>query len=149
MGEIKTKVSDDSVEDFINSIDNDIKRQDGLALLELFKRVTGEPAKMWGKSLIGFGQYHYKSEKSSQKGDWMLTAFSVRKANLSIYIMPGVNNYPDQLAKLGKHKASNGSCLYINKLSDVDMKVLEELIKTAYTDMKAAHEGNTNMWYEK
>lgn len=149
MVEIKTRVSDDSVEDFINSVENEGKRKDGFALLELFKRATGEPAKMWGKSLIGFGQYHYKSEKSSQEGDWMLTAFSVRKANLTIYIMPGATKYPDLLAKLGKHKASKGSCIYINKLSDVDMNVLEELVKIGYENMKAAHAGNTNMWHEQ
>ena len=149
MDEIKTRVTDDSVEDFINAVENDGKRQDGFTLLEIFKRVTGEPAKMWGKSLIGFGQYHYKSEKSSQEGDWMLTAFSVRKTNLTIYVMPGAEKYPELLAKLGKHKASKGSCIYINKLSDVDLKVLEELVKTGYENMKAAHTGNTNMWYEQ
>ena len=149
MDEIKTRVTDDSVEDFINAVENDGKRQDGFTLLEIFKRVTGEPAKMWSKSLIGFGQYHYKSEKSSQEGDWMLTAFSVRKTNLTIYVMPGAEKYPELLAKLGKHKASKGSCIYINKLSDVDLKVLEELVKTGYENMKAAHTGNTNMWYEQ
>lgn len=79
----------------------------------------------------------------------MLTAFSVRKANLTIYIMPGATKYPDLLAKLGKHKASKGSCIYINKLSDVDMNVLEELVKIGYENMKAAHAGNTNMWHEQ
>lgn len=148
MGEIKTKVTDESVEDFINSVENDAKRQDGFTLLEIFKRATGEPAKMWGKSLIGFGQYHYKSQRSSQEGDWMLSAFSVRKTNLTVYIMPGFDGYEELLAKLGKHKKSSGSCMYINKLADVDLKVLEELVKKSYQDMKKAHSGNTNMWYE-
>ncbi len=104
-------------------------------LLELFTRVTGEQPKMWGTSIIGFGSYHYRSEKSKQEGDWPLTGFSPRKQNLTLYIMPGFGGYQDLLKDLGKCKTSVG-CLYINKLADVDLAVLEKLIATSFTDMK-------------
>jgi len=132
---IKTKVSDASVEDFINSIENETRRQDGFTLLEIYKRVTGEPAKMWGSSMVGFGQYHYKSERSRQEGDWPLAAFSPRKQNLTLYIMPVLLDYSDLLKDLGKHKTSKG-CLYINKLAGVDLKVLEKIIEKSYLDAK-------------
>lgn len=135
MSELKTKVNDASVEEFINRVDGDTKRRDGFTLLELFTRVTGEKAKMWGSSIIGFGQYHYKSERSSQEGDWPLTAFSPRKQNLTLYITEGFEKYVDLLAKLGKHKTSKG-CLYINKLSDVDQDVLEKLVSQSFIDSK-------------
>jgi len=132
---IKTRVNDGSVEDFINSVDDEVKRADSFKLLAIYKKQTGEPAKMWGSSIIGFGQYHYKSERSSQEGDWMLTGFSPRKQNLTLYFMAGFDDLKDLFDNLGKHKISKG-CLYINKLSDVDLKVLEQLIKRSYTDMK-------------
>lgn len=135
MSTIKTVVNNDSVADFINSVPDEIKKKDSFALLELFARITGEKPKMWGPSIIGFGQYHYKSEKSKQEGDWPLTGFSPRKQNLTIYIMPGFDDYSDLLTNLGKHKTSKG-CLYINKLADVDQKVLEKLIKQSYLAMK-------------
>lgn len=87
MAEIKTKVNDGDVIDFINSIDNDQKKKDGLELLKIFTKITGEQPKMWGSSIIGFGQYHYKSERSSQEGDWMLTGFSPRKQALTLYLI--------------------------------------------------------------
>src|SRR5690606_35072032 len=96
-------------------------------------KATNQPAKMWGSSMIGFGQYHYKSERSSQEGDWPLAAFSPRKQNLTLYITPGFDGYDDLLDKLGKHKISKG-CLYINKLSDVDLDVLEQIVGMAYND---------------
>jgi hypothetical protein len=138
MAELKTKVNDASVNDFINSVNDEQKKQDSLELLKIFTKQTGQPAKMWGNSIVGFGQYHYKSERSSQEGDWMLTGFSPRKQNLTIYIMPGFDKYKDLLQKLGKHKTSV-SCLYINRLADVDMGVLQKLIKLAYLDMKKTH----------
>jgi hypothetical protein len=133
MGTIKTLVTDASVEDFINSVDGDVKKADAFQLLEMYKTVTKLPARMWGTSMIGFGQYHYKSERSTQEGDWPLAAFSPRKQNLTLYIMPGFNDYSDLLDKLGKHKTSVG-CLYINKLSDVDIDVLMQLIQLSYGD---------------
>ena len=134
MAEIKTKVTDASVEDFLNSVDNDTRRQDGFELLKMYKRVTKMEPKMWGPSMVGFGQYHYKSERSSQEGDWPLAAFSPRKQNLTLYVYP--NNHPELLKDLGKHKTSVG-CLYINKLADVDMKVLEKIVAASFKKAKA------------
>jgi hypothetical protein len=135
MSTIKTLVNDASVKDFINSVDGDTKRSDAFKLLAMYTEITGEKPKMWGDSMIGFGQYHYKSERSRQEGDWPLAAFSPRKQNLTLYIMPGVNDYDNLLDKLGKHKVSK-ACLYINKLSDVDMDVLRRLIDRSYTDAR-------------
>lgn len=135
MGELKTKANDASVEAFINSVENETKRRDSFTLLELFSRATNEAAKMWGTSIIGFGQYHYKSERSSQEGDWPLVAFSPRKQNLTLYLTQGFDTYRSYLEKLGKHKTSKG-CLYINKLADVDQSVLSTLIRQAYLDAK-------------
>jgi hypothetical protein len=138
MGTIKTLVNDASVEDFINSVADERKQADSFELLRLFSAITGEQPKMWGTSIIGFGQYHYKSERSTQEGDWPLTGFSPRKQNLTLYIMLGFENYKRLLEDLGKYKTSV-SCLYINKLSDVDLAVLEEIITTSYIDMKKQH----------
>ncbi len=136
MGEIKTKVTDASVTAFIDAVDNETRRKDGFVLLDLFTKATGENAKMWGASIIGFGKYHYKSERSSQEGDWPLVGFSPRKQNLTLYVIsPGFTDYSELLTKLGKHKKSVG-CVYINKLADVDMDVLEQLIKKSYIDSK-------------
>ncbi len=129
MAEIKTKVTDASVEDFIGSIENERRQRDGFVLLDMYKRVTKLEPKMWGPSIVGFGMYHYKSERSSQEGDWPLVAFSPRKQNLTLYVYP--NNFPELLKKLGKYKTSVG-CLYINKLEDVDMTVLEELVAASF-----------------
>ena len=134
----KTTVNDASVKDFINKVEDDTKRQDSLALLKLFSKVTGEKPKMWGSSIIGFGSYHYKSERSRQEGDWMLTGFSPRKQSLTLYVMPGFDAYQDLLSDLGKHKTSVG-CLYINRLADVDVTVLEKLITRSFAAMKAEH----------
>ncbi len=135
MGELKTTVNDASVADFIDSVDDKVKRSDSLVMLKLFTDITGEEPKMWGSSIIGFGQYHYKSERSKQEGDWPLTGFSPRKQNLTLYFMLGFDDYKDLLKELGKHKTSV-SCLYINKLADVDMKVLERLIRKSFIAMK-------------
>lgn len=135
MSTLKTTVNDNSVEDFINAVPDEAKRQDSFALLRLFSRITGESPRMWGSSMIGFGQYHYKSERSKQEGDWPLTGFSPRKQSLTLYIMPGFEDYQDLLKDLGKHKTSVG-CLYINKLADVDLAVLEELIRKSFTAMR-------------
>lgn len=141
MAELKTKVNSASVSDFINAVSDETKKKDSLVLLKLFEKITKEKPKMWGASIIGFGQYHYKSERSAQEGDWMLTGFSPRKQNLTLYIMLGFDDYSNLLKKLGKHKTSKG-CLYINKLADVDMNVLEELIKKSYEGMKKKYNSN-------
>lgn len=135
MSELKTKVNDASVEDFINSVPHDGKRKDSFTLLDIFKKATSETPKMWGTSIIGFGVYHYKSKRSTQEGDWPLVGFSPRKQNLTLYLTFGFEPYEALLSKLGKHKTSKG-CLYINKLADVDLVVLEELIAKAYKDSK-------------
>lgn len=136
MAEPKTKPTNEDPRDFLKTIEPEQKRIDSLKLLETFEKITGEKPKMWGSAIIGFGMYHYKSERSSQEGDWPLTGFSPRKANLTLYLMGKFTEEKELLQKLGKHKTSVG-CLYINKLSDVDMKVLGELIKKSYSQMKS------------
>ncbi len=131
MAELKTQKTNQSAKDFLETIMPDQKRVDGLALLEMFQKVTGEKAVMWGTSIVGFGKYHYKSEKSRQEGDWFLVGFSPRKQNLTLYIMHGNEENQDLLTKLGKHK-EGGGCLYVNKLSDVDQKVLATLIENSF-----------------
>jgi hypothetical protein len=138
MAEIKTKATKESVLKFLNSIKPDEKCKDALTLLKLFKKITGEKPVMWGTSMVGFGKYHYKSEKSAQEGDWFLVGFSPRKQNLTLYILAWKKEDPKLLAKLGKYKRGGG-CLYINHLSDVDEKVLASLIKTIYTHRKKIH----------
>lgn len=135
MAELKTKVSNASVTMFIKSVEPEEKRKDCLTLLKIFKDATGEQPKLWGPSIVGFGQYHYESQRSAQKGDWMLTGFSPRKQNLTLYIMPGFKEYGDLLVKLGKYKTSV-SCLYIKRLSDIDTKVLATIIKRSVAHMK-------------
>jgi hypothetical protein len=134
MSELKTKENDVSVTAFIDAVPEENKRQDSYQLLDLFKRVTGEEPKMWGSSIVGFGKYHYQSERSTQEGDWPLAAFSPRKQNLTLYFMSGFDTFlADQLAKLGKHKTSK-SCLYINRLADVDAGVLEETVRKGFIE---------------
>ena len=127
MAENKTKPNDASVEDFLNRIDDDRRRQDCFAILKLMKQVTRQEPKMWGDSIVGFGTYHYKYE-SGREGDFFLTGFSPRKQNLTIYIMGGFDSYPQLTSKLGKYKNSK-SCLYVNRLADIDLPTLKELIK--------------------
>ena len=138
MAELKTQKNDASALDFINTVEDEAKKQDSLKLLEIFEEVTGEKSVMWGGSIIGYGSYHYKSERSSQEGDWLLTGFSPRKQNLTIYISGGFDPYAAELEKLGKHKTSKG-CLYIKRLSDVDVNVLKFLIKDSVKRMQEAH----------
>lgn len=138
MAEIKTKTTPQDPREFLQSIEPVEKRKDGFELLEMFEEVTGEKALMWGSSIVGFGKYHYKSERSAQEGDWMLVGFSPRKQNLTLYIMAGNKDNTDLLSKLGKHKTSVG-CLYINKLSDVDTKVLRKLIQKSFDYMKSVN----------
>jgi len=125
--ENKTKATDVDPRDFVAAVENKTRRGDAEVLLDFFARVTGMTAKMWGPSLIGYGSYHYKYE-SGREGDMLMTGFSPRKANLVFYIMPGYQDLSDQLARLGKHKIGK-SCLYVNKLADIDMQVLEEIVR--------------------
>lgn len=135
MSQIKTKKTSKSVQAFIGRLENEQKRRDSLALLDLFQKTTRQKPALWGGSIIGFGQFHYKSDRSAQEGDWPLTGFSPRKQNISIYIMPGFDKLGPWLKKLGKHKTSV-SCLYINKLDDVDLDILKTIISQGYTAMK-------------
>lgn len=134
MAELKTKRTNVNPKDFLNTIEPEQKRKDAFALLDLFEKVTKEKGVVWGTSIIGFGKYHYKSERSSQEGDWFYVGFSPRKQNLTLYIMHGNKDNKD-LEKLGKCKTSMG-CLYVNKLSDLDQKILEKLIKNSFDFMK-------------
>ena len=135
MAEIKTKKNNVSVEAFLQTIQDEEKRKDCATIMAMMKKITREDPMMWGNSIVGFGSYHYKSTRSKQEGDWYITGFSPRKQNLTLYIMPGIDYYKDLVKKLGKCK-TGGSCLYINKLADVDTAVLKELINTAYKRMK-------------
>ena len=136
MGELKTLENDGSATDFIDAVQEETKRKDSYVLLDLYKRVTGLEPRMWGTSIIGCGKYHYKSERSSQEGDWPLAAFSPRKQSLTLYFVQGFDTLlAEPLAKLGKHKTSK-SCLYINKLADVDMAVLEEVVSKGFIGAK-------------
>lgn len=135
MAEIKTKKTKASVTSFITSIEDEKKRRDAKELLKIFKEVTGLPAAMWGESLVGFGSYHYKSERSTQEGDWPLTAFSPRKHNLTVYLMPGFSEYGALLKKFGPH-TTGSSCLYFKRLSDIDVPTLRKLIERSVKDMK-------------
>jgi hypothetical protein len=139
MADLKTKVTKASATDFIRSIPDERKRKDALVLLRLFKDITQEKPKMWGPSIIGFGTYHYKSERSTQEGDWPLTGFSPRKQNLTLYVMSGFSDQEALLKKLGKHKKSVG-CLYINKLEDINLAVLKQIIKKSFVAMKKKYQ---------
>ena len=137
MAENKTQPTDADVEAFLNAVDNERKRADSFAILKMMKEVTGEEPVMWGPSIVGFGSVHYKYA-SGHEGDMGLTGFSPRKANLTLYITDGFDKYGDLLARLGKHKTSV-SCLYINKLADVDQDVLRELVRRSVEHMRATN----------
>ncbi len=130
MYELKTKVNNASVLDFIMHVDQAKRREDSLKLLDVFCEATGEDATMWGDSIIGYGTYHYKYA-SGQEGDWMRTGFAPRKKALSLYLMFGLLDNAALLSQLGKFKTGKG-CLYINKLEDVDMDILKKLIRNSY-----------------
>jgi len=127
LAEIKTKQTSASVTDFINSIPDEQKRNDTNVILKLMEKATNEQPKMWGSSMIGFGNVRYKSPTSGREVDWFKIGFAPRKANISIHL---IKTFPDELKKLGKHKAGVG-CVYINKLGDIDLKVLEKMIDAA------------------
>lgn len=134
MAELKTKLNDGSVEVFLNTVADEQKRADSFNLLKMMHEISGEPAKMWGDAIVGFGSYHY-IYASGREGDWMLAGFSPRKANISVYLMAGFDELGDELSTLGKHKSSKG-CLYVKKLSDIDEKVLRKMIKKSIVIMK-------------
>lgn len=129
----KTTENAGSVDDFLNSVDNDRRRADAQTVMDMMARITGHSPAMWGTSLIGFDSYHYRYD-SGREGDFFRTGLSPRKTALTVYIMPGFDAYEPLLSKLGKYKTGR-SCLYINKLADVDLDVLESLIEASYADM--------------
>ena len=136
----KTRPTKQSVAAYINSIEDPDKRGDCQALIKIMRAATGKRAVLWGDSIVGFGQYHYRYD-SGREGDHLVTGFSARKHNLVIYIMPGFRKYGALMKKLGKHKHSV-SCLYIKRLSDLDLGVLRKLIERSVTDMQKNHATN-------
>ncbi|MBS1552645.1 MAG: DUF1801 domain-containing protein [Bacteroidetes bacterium] len=128
--EIKTKPTSASVEDFLNTVKDEQKRKDSFAILDMMKKATGKDPKMWGSSVIGFGNKRYKSPATGREVDWLVIGFSPRKANLSLYLSMNIKEHEATLKKLGKHKTGVG-CLYINKLEDIDVKVLKEIINAS------------------
>lgn len=135
--ELKTKETDADVETFLNAVPDERKRRDSFTILKLMEDVTGEPAKMWGPTIVGFGKYHYKYA-SGHEGDMALTGFSPRKQALTVYMTTGFDEFDDLVARLGKHKVSK-ACLYINKLADIDQDVLREMIKRSVEHTKAIY----------
>ena len=135
MAEPKTKETAESVSAFLDKIADKSRREDCLAVVDIMRDVTKEEPKMWGSSIVGFGRYRYKYE-SGREGEWMITGFSPRKSDLTLYIMPGFEPFADLMKRLGKYKTGK-SCLYIKKLADVDVGVLKELVTRSINKMAA------------
>ena len=133
MAELKTKLNDASVDDFLNAIKDEQVRQDCWAIAEIMQKATKAEPKMWGASIVGFGSYHYKGA-SGREGDWMLTGFSPRKQNITLYIFGGFEGYDELMAQLGKHSCGK-SCVYIKRLSDVHLPTLKKLINASVKHM--------------
>ncbi len=130
LAEIKTKPTSQSPAEFLNAIEDEQKRKDSFMLLEMMKKASGEEPAMWGSSLIGFGTKRYKSPATGREVDWFLIGYSPRKANFSLHLVVDIQKHEDTLSKLGKHKTGKG-CLYINKLEDVDLTILKEMIEAS------------------
>ena len=137
MAELKTKRNDGSVDEFIRSIDDPGVREDCIRISGLMEKITGAPPKMWGDSIVGFGSYHYKYA-SGREGDWFLTGFSPRKQTLSLYIMSGFDNAGPLMERMGKFKTGK-SCLYVKRLEDIRMDVLEQLIRKSADHLRKAY----------
>ncbi len=135
MAELKTKKNKASVTAFLKTVPDIEKQKDSLVLMKLFADVTGEKPTMWGTAIVGYGMYHYKSERSTQEGDWPLAGFSPRKQNLTLYLFGAGKQHPALLKKLGPNTTSVG-CLYIKRLADVQLPVLRQLIEKTYKDAK-------------
>jgi hypothetical protein len=136
VAEPKTQRTGASVEEFLDSVEHQGRRTDSFALLELMRDVTGEEPAMWGLSIVGFGSYRYKYA-SGREAEWMLVGFAPRKRNLTLYIMDGFEGYEALLEKLGKYRTGK-SCLYINKLADVDLTTLRELVRRSVSHVRAS-----------
>ena len=135
MAEAKTKPTSESVKDFLNKISDEARRADCFQVAKIMEDITGEKPKMWGPSIVGFGSYHYKYD-SGREGDWLMTGFSPRKENLTLYLMMGFEKQGELMEKLGKHSHAK-SCLYIKRLSDIHIPTLKKLIKISLKDHKA------------
>jgi len=140
MAQLKTQPNKGDVTEFLNSVENDTKREDSFTILELMKEATGEEPVMWGDSIIGFGTYHYKYA-SGREAEWFLTGFSPRVQNLTLYIMDGFEEYDDLLGKLGKHSTGK-SCLYVKRLENIDLEILKEMIAKSVAHMKTSNAPN-------
>lgn len=128
MNELKTKQNENDVMEFLNQfVDSEQKKEDSLSLIKLMENITSCPPKMWGTSIIGFDNYHYQSERSRQQGDWFIIGFSPRKAAISLYVYTGLPEHEHLLVSLGKFKKGK-ACLYINKLSDIDIDALKKIM---------------------
>lgn len=138
--QLKTAKNQGSVTAFINAIEDEQLRKDSKTLLKLFKEITGLKPKMWGSTIIGFGEYTYY-RANGDEGEYMATGFSPRKSGPTIYIMPGYQDYSALLEKLGRHKLGK-SCLYLKRLEDVDLGILTKLIKQGLKDLKKTHRVN-------
>ena len=134
MAELKTKENSKNVTAFLNTIDDNTKKEDSFKLLEMIQDITSETPRMWGTSIIGFGTYHYKYP-SGREGDWFISGFSPRKQSLALYLCFDLNKYTRFLEKLGKHKTGKG-CLHIKALNDIDMDVLKDLIREASNNLE-------------
>lgn len=140
MAEIKTKQHEGSVHDFIHSFaDTEQKRKDSFEILKIMQDYTGFEPKMWGPSIIGFGSYHYKSERSRQEGDWPLVGFSPRKAAISLYVYSGTPEQENLLKELGKFKMGKG-CIYVKKLTDIDTEVLKKMMGETISFLQSKYE---------
>lgn len=138
MAENKTKETKASAASFLNAIEDKRRRSDAKKVAAMMREATGKRAKMWGAAIVGYGNYHYKYA-SGREGDWMMVGFSPRKQNLVVYIMPGFHEFPTLMKKLGKYKTGK-SCLYLNKLEDVDEKVLQRLISDSVKLMRKRYD---------
>ncbi len=141
MAELKTKVTGESVDDYLAVIESDRRRDESRLIDAVARRITGHKPRMWGASIVGYGSYHYKYA-SGREGDWLATGFSPRKQALTKYVMLGFGNHDDLMAQLGKYKTGK-SCLYINKLEDVDLGVLERLIERSFKDLRNRYPDET------
>ena len=130
----KTQPTDADVQAFLEAVEHPVRRADALVLDVMFRRITGWQPKMWGPSIVGYGSYHYTYD-SGREGDGPATGFSAQKARLSLYIMPGYQDFGDMLERLGKHKKAK-ACLYINKLADVDIAVVEEIVRAGLAGLE-------------
>lgn len=137
MAELKTRPTRKSVTKYLNQVEHPVRQQDAFVLLEILEQLTGKKAVLWGDSIVGFGKYQYNNSQGSY--EWPTIGFSPRKQNLTVYIMPGFNDYQHHLDKLGKAKTAR-SCLYINKLADVDLDELKALCQSALTTMNQRYQ---------